>query len=176
MVDIDIMLGENCDNTVINIRIDWTVYKRTAYEIDSKLGGKILENIINNQYLDYEAKVNSMLNRITTYVELLKIELQRQYIEEVVEYTGFLSFISKNKMYLKSKNKMYLKRKYIMLINKSFKLVITSLIIGTLMQVMNLVGTYLGCFITNMLYIIFFVYYTKILIAILEIINYNKSL
>lgn len=168
MVDIDIMLGDNCDDTVINIRIDGTVYKRTAYEIDSKLGGKILENIINNQYLDYETKVNNMLTRITTYVEILKIELQRQYIEEVVEYTGFLSFISKNKMYLK--------RKYIMLINKSFKLVITSLIIGTLMQVMNLVGTYLGCFITNMLYIIFFVYYTKILIAILEIINYNKSL
>lgn len=168
MVDIDIMLGENCDDTVINIRIDGTVYKRTAYEIDSKLGGKILENIINNQYLDYETKVNSMLNRITTYVEILKIELQKQYIEEVVEYTGFLSFISKDKMYLK--------RKYIILINKSFKLVINSLIIGTLMQVMNLVGTYLGYFITNMLYIIFFVYYTKMLIAILEVINYNKSL
>lgn len=168
MVDIDIMLGENCDDTVINIRINGTVYKRTAYDIDSRLGGKILENIINNQYLDYETKINSMLNRITTYVELLKIELQRQYIEEVVEYTGFLSFISKDKMYLK--------RKYIILINKSFKLVINSLIIGTLMQVMNLVGTYLGYFITNMLYIIFFVYYTKILIAILEVINYNKSL
>lgn len=168
MVDIDIMLGENCDDTIINIRIDGTVYKRTAYDIDSRLGGKILENIINNQYLDYETKVNSMLNRITTYVEILKIELQKQYIEEVVEYTGFLSFISKDKMYLK--------RKYIILINKSFKLVINSLIIGTLMQVMNLVGTYLGYFITNMLYIIFFVYYTKILIAILEVINYNKSL
>ena len=33
MVDIDIMLGENCDDTVINIRIDGTVYKKTAYEI-----------------------------------------------------------------------------------------------------------------------------------------------
>lgn len=168
MVDIDIMLGDNCNDTVINIRIDGTVYKRTAYEIDSKLGGKILENIINNQYLDYETKINSMLNRITTYVELLRIELQKQYIEEVVEYKGFLSFISKNKMYLK--------RKYIVLINKSFRLVLASLIIGTLMQLMNLEDTYVGCFITNILYIIFFVYYTKLLIAILEIINYNKSL